>query len=166
MTENVKPDDAIIRDRWTRICRMYQRGHPLGQRPALSMADQLERVGVTEEDIDRVMAPREKENAVRHIFSPLPQSHSRSAEEFPATLPLGEWDEQYRCYQGGLGMTKCFLKVHFVPRTACVAVNISEHIFNQLREAMGKHTGEITLEVSSHHQVSTKLVGDAGAASS
>lgn len=28
-------------------------------------------------------------------------NHTRSAEEFPATLPLGEWDEQYRCYQGG-----------------------------------------------------------------
>jgi len=22
-------------------------------------------------------------------------------EEFPATMPLGEWDEQYRCWGGG-----------------------------------------------------------------
>lgn len=51
-----KPDDATIRHDWNMACRIYRRGRPLGQQIALSMADRLEILGVTEADIDRITA--------------------------------------------------------------------------------------------------------------
>lgn len=49
------PSDETIRDHWSRATRLYRRGHSLGQKLALAMADHLESLGVTETDIDRVM---------------------------------------------------------------------------------------------------------------
>jgi hypothetical protein len=53
--KTAKPSDAEIRTEWRRICRLYDRGRPLGQRIALAMADKLEATGVTEAGIDLVM---------------------------------------------------------------------------------------------------------------
>lgn len=48
--------DAEIRDRWHRITRRYARNGSLAKRLALAEADQLEAEGITETDIDRVLA--------------------------------------------------------------------------------------------------------------
>lgn len=48
--------DAEIRDRWHRITRRYARNGSLAKRMALAEADQMEAEGITEADIDRVLA--------------------------------------------------------------------------------------------------------------
>lgn len=50
-----------------------------------------------------------------------------------------------------------YLKIHFAPRTTCIAVEISEYQFIELRNAIGEHQGDVTVEVSSHHKISTKV---------
>jgi hypothetical protein len=49
-----------------------------------------------------------------------------------------------------------YLRIHFAPKTACIDVGITEYQYNELVEAIGKHDGEVTLEVSSHHKIYTK----------
>lgn len=50
-----------------------------------------------------------------------------------------------------------YLQIHFAPSTACVCVPITEHQFAELTLAIGKHDGEVTLEVYSHHKASMKV---------
>jgi hypothetical protein len=50
-----------------------------------------------------------------------------------------------------------YLRIHFAPSTACVDVPITEHQFLELTKAMGKHDGEVTLEVSSHQKTFMKV---------
>lgn len=52
-------------------------------------------------------------------------------------------------------MTTRYLRIHFAPNTACVDLELSEDQAAKLIEAMGKHNGDITLEVSTHHKIST-----------
>lgn len=49
-----KPSDEVIKRDWQSAVRVYQRSR-LGQRVAIAIADRLEKSGVTETDIDRVM---------------------------------------------------------------------------------------------------------------
>lgn len=55
-------------------------------------------------------------------------------------------------------ITSRYLRIHFAPYTACIQVQISESQFSELTAAIGKHDGEISLEVSEFHKISTKLI--------
>ncbi len=53
-TETTKPSDEIIRQQWAFALRLFGRNR-LGHRIAFAIADRLEKAGVTDADIDRVM---------------------------------------------------------------------------------------------------------------
>lgn len=50
-----------------------------------------------------------------------------------------------------------YLTIHFAPSTACVVFEIDESKARELTQAMHKHTGPMTLKVSTHTEVSTTL---------
>lgn len=50
-----------------------------------------------------------------------------------------------------------YLTIHFAPTTQCVTVEINENTLNALMGAMDKHHGEITLKVSTYHEIATKM---------
>lgn len=50
-----------------------------------------------------------------------------------------------------------YLTIHFAPQTACITLEIPESKFAELSDAMGRHDGIVTLDVSSHQKISTKV---------
>ena len=52
--------------------------------------------------------------------------------------------------------TKHYLTIHFAPMTACVCVEICERKANELRDALAKHVGKITISVTTETQATVR----------
>jgi len=53
--------------------------------------------------------------------------------------------------------TARYLRIHFAPQTACVDVEISDAQYERLLDAMSRHDGDVTLEISCRHVVPLRL---------
>lgn len=53
--------------------------------------------------------------------------------------------------------TARYLRIHFAPRTECVDVQISEGQYERLLDAINRHDGDVTLEISCLHVVPLRV---------
>lgn len=50
-----------------------------------------------------------------------------------------------------------YLNIHFAPNTASVAIQLSEHQAEIMKDAMSRHQGEIKLRMSAHQEITTMV---------